>query len=314
MGADGGHVGGAHIDRWPRAEWVVGGRRPGFVGHAGESSAQTCCCRISRWRGQQIRVGLYKVSTQIDQADGSGHFLCGASRLSKRSIVATLTFFPIAIVTATLAPLRLAPQSSYPAYQPSWPVDGFILAIPTVIASLLHRFSLPVAQKARPGSILRLIPYAWAGATFSTGLLLSGMADPAKVLGFLQVFVYQWDPSLLMVLLFAVIPNALFYRRMINKAQIKGKERAGVLVTPKPRLTWATWTVSGRTDIDARLVAGAGLFGIGWGLVGVCPGPAVVGLASAVWHFILTGSPDAFKASTTFVGAMLLGMVSSHIM
>jgi uncharacterized membrane protein YedE/YeeE len=251
-------------------------------------------------------------------ADCSGHFLCGASRLSKRSIIATLTFFPTAIITAIVLPLQLG-SGPYPAYQPYWPSDGFVLAIPIVVASLLHNFMRPLAQKAGPRSPLRLLPYAWAGATFSTGLMLSGMADPAKVLNFLHVpgtpgWAAKWDPSLLMVMLFAVLPNALFYRRLVNKAKAKGKGKEGEPSHPRPRLTWAKWAVPGRTDVDAKLIGGAMLFGVGWGLGGVCPGPAIVGLASSAAHALKKGVvDDALKASATFVATMLLGMATSRL-
>ena len=136
------------------------------------------------------------------------------------------------------------------------------------------------------------------------GLMLSGMADPAKVLAFLHMpgtpkGAEQWDPSLFMVMLFGVLPNALFYWRYK-----KGTTR----------LRWAKWNIPTRSDVDAKLIAGAVIFGAGWGLAGVCPGPAIVGLASAVSHSITSGIvEESLKATGTFVLTMLLGMASSRI-
>lgn len=98
-----------------------------------------------------------------------------------------------------------------------------------------------------------------AGALFGTGLLLGGMADPDKVRGFLDVW-GRWDPSLAFVMLGAIAVFAPAFRFV---------ERGGRSDVVLPR----------RLDVDTRLVAGAALFGVGWGLSGYCPGPAIVGTA-----------------------------------
>ena len=119
-----------------------------------------------------------------------------------------------------------------------------------------------------------------AGLLFGAGLLISGMAQPAKVVGFLDVL-GGWDPSLAFVMMGAIAVHFLAYR----------------LVPRLPKPVWgARWGIPSRRDIDTRLVAGAALFGAGWGLAGYCPGPALTTLATG--------------ASTTllFTGAMLLGM------
>jgi len=99
-----------------------------------------------------------------------------------------------------------------------------------------------------------------AGLVFGIGLLVSGMADPAKVLGFLDV-AGRWDPTLLVVMATAVPVAAIAHR-------IADRRKAtffGVAINlPQTR------------DIDRRLVAGAVVFGAGWGLVGLCPAPALL--------------------------------------
>ena len=118
------------------------------------------------------------------------------------------------------------------------------------------------------------------GAIFSLGLLISGMTEPTKVLGFLDVF-GDWDPSLAFTMAAALavtMPGYVWARR-----------HRPVLA---PAAEWPT-----ATDIDVRLVGGAALFGIGWGLVGLCPGPAIVDLASLspkLIGFILAMAVGAF--------------------
>lgn len=119
-----------------------------------------------------------------------------------------------------------------------------------------------------------------SGLLFGFGLALSGMMNPARVRGFLDV-AGAWDPSLAFVLAGAVAAAA-----------------AGVFVTrrmPAPVLD-PEWHLPGKTAIDRRLVAGSALFGVGWGLAGFCPGPAVAALGSGV------------PMVAAFVVMMLIGM------
>lgn len=118
------------------------------------------------------------------------------------------------------------------------------------------------------------------GLVFGLGLILSGMANPAKVLGFLDL-AGHWDPSLAFVMAGAIAVGTLgfFFAR---------KRRVSVLGAPMQLPT--------ATRIDIRLVGGSLLFGAGWGLAGFCPGPALVNAGS--------GEPRAWL----FVAAMLAGM------
>ena len=118
------------------------------------------------------------------------------------------------------------------------------------------------------------------GLIFGIGLLISGMTDPQKVLGFLDVF-GTWDPTLAFVMAGALGVTAIGFT--------VAKRRGHPMLESRSR-----WPAP--AAIDAPLVAGAILFGIGWGLVGLCPGPAIVNLG--------TGSAPVFL----FVIAMLVGM------
>ncbi|MBU6449546.1 MAG: YeeE/YedE family protein, partial [Rhodospirillales bacterium] len=104
-----------------------------------------------------------------------------------------------------------------------------------------------------------------AGALFGAGLALSGMADPAKVRGFLDIF-GAWNPTLIFVMAGALIPMGLAWR-------VQAKLRAP--------LAAERFNLPDITRVDARLIGGAILFGIGWGIAGLCPGPAIADLALA---------------------------------
>lgn len=103
-----------------------------------------------------------------------------------------------------------------------------------------------------------------SGLVFGVGLVVSGMSNPAKVLGFLNLF-GDWDPSLMFVMIGAIGVHALLMRPILRR---KAPLAAEGFAVPKLR------------RVDARLVIGSAVFGFGWGLSGYCPGPAVVALAS----------------------------------
>jgi len=119
-----------------------------------------------------------------------------------------------------------------------------------------------------------------SGLLFGFGLVWSGMTRPAKVIAFLDV-AGRWDPSLAFVMLAALTVHAVAYRQI---ARMPSPWLGGRFVLPT------------RTDLDARLLAGSAMFGVGWGLGGFCPGPAVASL--------FTGTAEVL----IFVGAMLAGM------
>jgi uncharacterized membrane protein YedE/YeeE len=119
-----------------------------------------------------------------------------------------------------------------------------------------------------------------AGLVFGLGLIVSGMANPAKVLGFLDL-AGPWDPSLAFVMAGAIAVG--FFAFLL--ANQRRRSLLGVEITPPAA-----------GPVDRRLVAGSLLFGMGWGLAGFCPGPALVALGM--------GEPKA----AVFVTAMLAGM------
>lgn len=112
-----------------------------------------------------------------------------------------------------------------------------------------------------------------AGALFGAGLAVSSMTDRQVVLGFLDVF-GQWNPTLAFVMGGAVLVTAIAFRLVL-------KRRAPAL--------GGEFRLPQREEVDARLLAGAAIFGVGWGLAGFCPGPALVGVAAGLtdaWIFL----------------------------
>ena len=119
------------------------------------------------------------------------------------------------------------------------------------------------------------------GVLFALGLGVSGMLQPSKVMGFLDV-AGTWDPSLMLVMVGAIAVNTVAYHLIVRKREAP--------------LFNARFLIPTRKDVDAPLVVGAILFGVGWGLGGYCPGPGIVNLMSGA------------MPAVTFVGSMLAGM------
>ncbi len=119
------------------------------------------------------------------------------------------------------------------------------------------------------------------GFLFAIGLGISGMTQPEKVVSFLDVF-GNWNPSLIFVMCGALIVHTALYRFILK--------RSSPLFASK-------FQIPTRRDIDSRLIGGSLLFGLGWGLAGYCPAPAITSLSS------MTISPFVF------VSSMLVGMI-----
>jgi uncharacterized protein len=126
------------------------------------------------------------------------------------------------------------------------------------------------------------------GFIFGAGLVISRMVQTTKVLGFLDVFGIPsgtWDPSLIVVMAAGLVVTGIGF----------------ALIRPRPPILAAQSLWPNATDIDRPLLTGAALFGVGWGLVGLCPGPAIADLA--------TLSPGVF----VFVIAMAIGMAAHDL-
>jgi uncharacterized protein len=130
--------------------------------------------------------------------------------------------------------------------------------------------------------MISLIFSLFAGLLFGVGLIFSGMTNPEKIIGFLDV-TGKWDPSLLFVMLGAISISFFAFRRASKKS-------ASILGQPM--------NIPTKKEIDVRLIVGSIIFGIGWGLAGYCPGPGIASIATSKLQPI------------TFVIAMLFGMLA----
>lgn len=127
---------------------------------------------------------------------------------------------------------------------------------------------------------MRLLTALVSGLLFGIGLMVSGMANPAKVLGFLDI-AGHWDPSLAFVMVDAIGVASIAF--LFAKRRKKSLLGLPMVIPPAGGVTW-------------RLVLGSAVFGVGWGLAGFCPGPALVALGAG------------FLKAWGFVAAMLAGM------
>lgn len=233
----------------------------------------------------------------------SGHALCGVGRGSLRSVIATATFVAAGIATASLLPhsahlsaASLA-SSAPPAAATAAAASASLAATAFPLLRLLAAFFLsqallslsPFLDKASP-TVRPGLSALSCGVLFGAGLAASGLSRAPKVLAFLRVGP-SWDPSLALMFATALAVSAI--GSFLAKSEAAGGSCP--LLAPEFR-------IPNRKDIDARLVGGAALFGVGWGLAGLCPGPAVVNLALP----FVTRNGAAYILP--FFAAMLVGM------
>jgi len=127
---------------------------------------------------------------------------------------------------------------------------------------------------------MRLLSAFIVGMVFGTGIAISGMINPAKVLNFFDI-AGTWDPSLIFVMGGALMTTFIGYRLVLRRDAPVIEE---------------TFQLPLARDIDARLIGGSAVFGLGWGIAGFCPGAAVPALGSGKWEVAL------------FVAALLAGL------
>jgi uncharacterized membrane protein YedE/YeeE len=247
----------------------------------------------------RVAVGGFLVGLGASIANGctSGHGICGNARFSKRSMLNTITFMATGAAAATLAGTAAAAgviTSISPVRVTQQPeaMNKFT----TLLAAAAAVFgSLGIASKSsktilsagssKSRAALEFLSEAAAGAFFALGLALSGMTQPSKVAAFLSPTLAAWDASLMFVM-----GAALLVATPVFQAVSRGWLRTQPLLTGQFDLPTSS-------AVDGKLLAGGALFGIGWGLTGMCPGPAVVSLARPA------------EKNVAFVVSMLLGML-----
>ncbi|KAH9807458.1 hypothetical protein DFH28DRAFT_1006241 [Melampsora americana] len=256
-----------------------------------------------------VSGALVGAGSKIGSGCVSGHMLCGVARGSKRSWAATMVFFPVAILTH-----RIIKPLLYAFLPPSHsinritlesklaPLAIFLLGSPYL---LYHLLKLTVSSKR-----FEFLRTYLLGATFASGLALSGMTRPSVVLGFFDFFLPSWDPSLLGVALAGLGTNVLVYMTVVKPKVIKWTKlkeeiskaddltidglRQSILAHVPNSCSQSEWQLPelSNTNIDRKLILGSALFGIGWGLAGICPGPGLVSLGAypfslGIWSWMV---------------------------
>lgn len=147
--------------------------------------------------------------------------------------------------------------------------------------------STDVKENKQRSRVLGAVSGVSSGFLFGCGLYIAGMTDAAKVTGFLSFLTpHNFDPSLAMIPLFCIIPNIILWKKWLpqNKeeaTETSAKDAASGVVVKKPVFA-DKYDLNFSDQTDAKFILGNALFGIGWGLAGVCPGPAILSMSTEV--------------------------------
>ncbi|CAM9689731.1 unnamed protein product [Ascophyllum nodosum] len=239
---------------------------------------------------------LVGLGTRLGNGCTSGHGLCGLPRLSRRSLVAVLTFFTSGVATASVLSAWVESGNRDDRVTEESPMLAIrYTALAASAASLVHTFTLREARaqwKAHLASFL-------CGGMFAGGLVLSGMVQRAKVVNFLAFRRDSWDPSLAFVLgcgvMTTLVGFPLVTRRLgtplcgrplkklvpTASSDTETKKENDETKAPAPSLA-KEFEIPTNTELDVPLILGAWMFGLGWGSSGLCPGPA---FAAAAYGF-----------------------------
>jgi len=239
---------------------------------------------------------LVGVGTKLGNGCTSGHMIAGLSRFSPRSAVATVSFMLSGVITTyfvhgnSLSPINNLPYD--------WTLSNLskslivLQAVPVALSIALHLAApKPIAEDPPSTNPLHLFRYIAALNTafqFSLSLRLSNLVFPSRVLRFLITpFSPAFDPSLVFLALGVIPLSATLYHFC------RGDET--------PRLG-GSWNVPANRVIDFKLVFGSLLFGIGWGIQGICPGPAVVNFGTS-----LIQQDSSATLLATWLGSFAIG-------
>lgn len=229
---------------------------------------------------------LVGLGTRLGNGCTTGHGICGMSRLSKRSLVSVCTFTACSMATAAALASPKTPWADRTSFlrSDSLPAVSKVLSMAVTAAALL----LAMLRQTKPEDATsmhqeKVFGASASGALFAVGLAVSGMVKKSKVHDFLDLCSLcrsqgTFDPTLISVLGSANVISWLSYQYVWRRKHC----------TPA---CGSCWSIPSNTNIDVPLVAGAVLFGIGWGLTGLCPGPALYAAAAGVVDVVLAWFP-----------------------
>lgn len=251
---------------------------------------------------------LVGMGTSLGNGCTSGHGICGNARLSARSFISTITFMLFGALAASILGTAQAEGVGPGLVVPEMP-DEYLLSLGKSVmlacvgfigsvAALAHVFqkqgeSAKDAEEAKKavdrGYWLQNFAEFGIGFLFALGLGVSGMTQPARVSGFLSILSGTFDPSLMFVMGGALLVAMPGYQIIM---------RSNIMRHP---LTCDAFSLPTNKEINLQLVGGSALFGAGWGLAGLCPGPSLVSLATFQGQ------------NVAFVGSMLVGMALAKL-
>ncbi|CAA7271535.1 unnamed protein product [Cyclocybe aegerita] len=242
---------------------------------------------------------LVGLGTKLANGCTSGHMICGVSRFSLRSIAATATFFTTGVISSQIFHRDLPATSSMDwSLGPNGANLIALQAIPLSLSLILYALNPNASTKDEcdcskdqppnpPRRALRALTFVATALQFGFALRLSNLTEATRVLSFLLPIHPAFDPSLAFLAAGALPLGMFLYHYM------RGSERpclGGDCSVPKGG------------EIDARLLIGSSIFGVGWGLAGICPGPALVNFGRA-----LGAGGQALAPYASWIASMLVG-------
>jgi uncharacterized membrane protein YedE/YeeE len=249
----------------------------------------------------------------------SGHMLIGLSRLRWRSFVATCTFFITAVITTMVSGnYNQINTSTTPSYYYDsnftqvkdnlYPLLALVLGGQLWSYIILPKIGSWLKEVKHQDQLVRAITGISAGFLFGCGLFIAGMTDPTKVTGFLSFLTpHNFDPSLAMIPVFCILPNIFIWRKTTPQTKAEAIEIVAKdstnneepTVVQKP-LFESEYDLNFCDQADLKFLIGNALFGIGWGLAGVCPGPGILAMSSEIFAATI-------GRGCLFIGAFLAG-------
>jgi uncharacterized membrane protein YedE/YeeE len=260
--------------------------------------------------GFAIAGALVGLGTKLANGCTSGHGICGLARFSRRSLIAVGTFLPVGILTGSLIPsqapiirtLTSSPVTRLSSYMGlSLTLAVSALAIPSLFKPIQRMFQSvkgPSMKQEELNSERKRPVALISGSIFALGLSISGMVKNSKVFAFLNVTTIprgSWDGTLVTVLASGLLVSILGYQFVPNHCVCAHK---WMLKRPLRLHESASFSVPTNQVIDVPLVLGSALFGIGWGIGGVCPGPALFLAATGVPQILAYWWPSYFIGAT----------------
>ena len=245
--------------------------------------------------------------TKLGNGCTSGHGICGLGRFSKRSLVAVLTFMATGITTAIITSPKSAFSGATEVLRTTEPpADNSIdIGMAISVASLIAAFVAPSILKSgkeSPDDKAKIPGAAVAGSVFAAGLHISQMAVQVKVHNFLDMSLMlenAWDPTLMMVMGGGLAFSFLAYQLIPEYRVLKAKSSSSCThpMALSKESTFKNIPKNANAVIDSNLVVGAALFGVGWGIGGICPGPAILLAGYGTMPVITAWWPSFFVGS-----------------